>query len=1138
MIRLKMMMGVARAESRLTRRLVRYWVFMLLASLIGIAGYAYYSFLHYQFSSLSGTIGSISPRYLVGAIGFYYLFIFLVGLLFLGMDVRGRDIRERMVEVLDALPCSNLELVLGKYLGVLIPSWIPLAVVALLIFGAGFIWGEAVQPQSLIYFVFFMAIPAFTFIIGMVYLVTLLVRHRGLSAVLLLIIMAGIYFANFRSPIWLAPATDMIGGFLSSFPSDMVPAVLNGEGLAHRIAIMLVGLGFLWLAAGFHPRKDDGSLTRYIGVGMVMVVVGLTTLGGIVYLRKANLDLSARWKAAHEARRTDPAPDITSISGNVVVEPGDSIALNLSIVIRARAGQALENALFSLNPGIVVTAASDEAGTDLAFTQENGLLDFSLNETLVAGAGTTIKLQAEGAPAEFYGYLDGAKDPMLLTNLDGQLFLLGFVPNIFQDDHVSLLPGCRWLPASGVEVDKGESEQNLTDFFTIDLTVAVPEGWIAVLPGKRQDAASDWPGKTAYRFAPGAPVDQVALIADEYESRSTEVNGIHVEILLHPTHATNLEVFSDSTSEMEEWMSEKLEEAAAMGLPYPYDAITAVEVPNILRGYGGGWRLGTTLAPSATILMKESGFPTSRFDVKFEDPSDYEDHEGGMPAAKIERLERFFDNDFNGGNPFTAAARNFFTGLTSGEGPEGLPLDFVFEELSSRLVVGKHSYFSAYLFTPDMQDVIGQTIGSYFQTGAQGDFVDTLIGAVTSRASVWDKALGVSLDQLDPWEEPQDTVDILTLKGGAMAQSMIDDLGREETGAFLAALRERSQGESYNRDDVIEAGMAAGTDLTPWLTTWIGQTDLPGFLIPDNAAEAYRLEDTEDGSSRYQILVRITNGEPVPGLLRVEYQAGEREAGFENGSTDPVKVAGGGSVEIGLISSKPPNNVKVIPYLSLNRTPFTLGLGSVDSENIRSGEPFTGSRDVESSSRDGSIIVVDDLDDSFETVDGDAGSGMRIKSKKKDNIETDQGLPVMTPVRGAPSEWSRFSTPEAFGKYRHTFAVVKAGSGERTAVFPAEIPSAGSWDLEVHLPKEAPLMRFQRKTGSWKYSIEDGSGSREVTFDVKSGEHGWNALGSFELAGGETRVILSDETEGRMVIADAIRWVPSSGSSTADAVEE
>jgi ABC-type transport system involved in multi-copper enzyme maturation permease subunit len=1136
MIRLKMMMAIARAEARLTRRLVRYWVFMLMASFIGLIGYAYYSTLHYHFSSMSGTVGSVSPRYLVGAIGFYYLFVFLVGLLFLGMDVRGRDIRERMVEVLDALPCSNLELVLGKYLGVLIPSWIPLALVALLIFGAGFIWGESVSPYSLVYFVFFMAIPAFTFILGMVYLVALLVRHRGLASILLLILMAAIYFANFQSPIWLAPANDMIGGFLSSFPSDLIPEVVNGEGVAHRFAIMLMGLGMLWLAAGFHPRKDDGGFARYIGVGLLMIAVALASLGWIVYARKKNVDLIAQWKAAHEARLADPAPDVVSITGNVVVEPGDSVSLDLEITLGAGSDGVLHNALFTLNPGIVVSEAADAEGRTLSFTQENGLLDFTLNETLVAGEPTSIRLKAEGLPAEFFGYLDGARNPMTLTNLDGQLFLLGFVPIIFQDDHVSLLPGCRWLPLAGVEVDRGDAQKNPTDFFTIDLTVAVPQGWIAALPGKRQDAVTDRPGMTAYRFAPGAPVDQVALIADEYVSRSTEVSGVHAEILLHPSHVANLDVFSDSVTVLEDWMAEKLDEAAALGLPYPYDAITVVEIPNVVRGYGGGWRLGSTLAPSAMVLMKESGFPTSRFDVKFKDPDDFEDRDGGMPAAKVERLERFFDNDFNGGNLFAAASRNFFTGLTAGEGAEGLPLDFVFEELSSRLVAGRYSYFSAYLFTPDMGEVIGQSIGGYFETGGRGDFVDTLISTVTSRASVWDKALGVSLDQLDPWEEPRDTLDILTLKGGAMAQSMLDDLGREETGTFLAALRETSAGGSYSREDVLAAGRKAGTDLAPWLDTWIGQTDLPGFLVPDDAVEAYRLEDTEDGSPRYQILVRVTNGESVPGLLRVEYEAGDYAAGIERGTSDPVKVPGGGSIEIGLVSSKPPNTVKVLPYLSLNRTPFTLGLGTVDSEDVRDGEPFTGSREVTLTSREAGVIVVDDLDDGFETSGGAAGSRMRIKGKRT-NVETDRGLPVMTLGR-TPSEWSRHATPEAYGKYRHTFALVKGGSGERTAVFTAEIPAAGSWDLEVYLPKDVQLLRLQRKAGSWNYAIEDAGGSRTVTLDVRSGESGWNSLGSFELAGGETRVILSDETESRTVVADAIRWAPSSGSSNREMTEE
>jgi len=56
--------------------------------------------------------------------------------------------------------------------------------------------------------------------------------------------------------------------------------------------------------------------------------------------------------------------------------------------------------------------------------------------------------------------------------------------------------------------------------------------------------------------------------------------------------------------------------------------------------------------------------------------------------------------------------------------------------------------------------------------------------------------------------------------------------------------------------------------------------------------------------------------------------------------------------------------------------------------------------------------------------------------------------------------------------------------------------------------------------------VVDSSGDREVTFDAAVGGSGWNSLGRFDLASGEVRVELSDETEGRYVYADAIRWTP------------
>lgn len=99
---------IAQAEKRLTRRLKRYWMFLLLSYVCGVGIYLYYSVLHAFFSSFSATLGSINPHYLLSAYGLVFQLIFTIGIVFISFDIRARDVRERIVEVLDCRPVSNL----------------------------------------------------------------------------------------------------------------------------------------------------------------------------------------------------------------------------------------------------------------------------------------------------------------------------------------------------------------------------------------------------------------------------------------------------------------------------------------------------------------------------------------------------------------------------------------------------------------------------------------------------------------------------------------------------------------------------------------------------------------------------------------------------------------------------------------------------------------------------------------------------------------------------------------------------------------------------------------------------------------------------------------------------------------------
>jgi hypothetical protein len=110
MINMKKISAIAGAEMRLTRRLVRYWIFLGFSYLIALAAYSFYSYWHSPYSSYSATIGLYSPHFLISYVDAYYLLVYMIGTVFLAFDVRARDMRERMGEVLDSRLYSNLEL--------------------------------------------------------------------------------------------------------------------------------------------------------------------------------------------------------------------------------------------------------------------------------------------------------------------------------------------------------------------------------------------------------------------------------------------------------------------------------------------------------------------------------------------------------------------------------------------------------------------------------------------------------------------------------------------------------------------------------------------------------------------------------------------------------------------------------------------------------------------------------------------------------------------------------------------------------------------------------------------------------------------------------------------------------------------
>ena len=1136
MINIRQVTAIAGAEMRLTRRLLRYWIFLGFSYFIAIVAYLWYAYWHGLYSSYSATIGLCSPHFLVSYIGVYYLLIYVLGVVFLAYDIRARDIRERMDEVLDSRPYTNLELVTGRFLGILISSFIPMLILAilleligLLMVGLNVSLGEPLEIVSLFGFLIVMGIPAVSFVLSLVFLVTLLVRNRLMAAVLLLIILGFDYWAIFILPINYGRIFDFFGILFLRFPSDIIPGVIDGVGLIQRFGVLLAAFGLLGISAAVHPRLDSNSRTGPALRSSLVLIVALMLIGFCYYKNSHNIKMPEIWMEAHAARMDSPVPDIQFISGNVKIIPGKALELDIDLTFRAPAQESMKSAIFTLNPGQEVKKALDASGQQLDFNHENGLLEFILPHPLGPGEESMIHLSIRGQPNRRFAYLESALNPdTMTTDKMSYMSLLGDEQAIFDPRFVALMPGTRWLPASGPEKGRDDPRDRAVDYFNVDLFVDLPSDWLVAGPGRRHKVETGTTG-ARFRFSPQAPVPDVTLIASSFESRSIEVEGVLMELLIHEKHMKNIEIMAEAGEHIQSWIKERLLEAKSYGLSYPYDGLTLVEVPNKLRTYGGGWRMGTAMAPPGMLLMREVSFPMSRFDTAFNKPDEFKDRQGGISKAKFDRLRFFFASDISGGNIFTGAAQNFFAYQTNAQGPEGLALNFVMEILSSLLVTETKGYFSTHAFARGMSInlLIGEVAGSYYGGRQRGKSVaDAAMSVLSSRPEVWDQALELSLKDMDPWNDPARALDILTLKGNAIAQSIMDTLGRENTGRLLSTLCERHKGQSYTFDDMLEAGKALGYDLEQLLGDWLSSTELPGFVL--HSSDIYRLPDSEDGIPRYQSLISVRNDEPAPGVFRFTYYHTRQDAGFRRvmwSNSEPIRMAGRSALQFGMVTSDPPTAVYLEPYFSLNRSMFLVLTKFSDPVEIEEKEPMEGLKELPWTLPKEDFIVVDDLDPGFKVVKDEQKNGLRLNIRGAESEETDQGLPV-APSDRLPSAWSRRTQTTNWGKYRHTMALIKAGKGEKKVVFTTDIPHTGQWDLELHLPYK-PSTYPRREWGTWNLVVKGpNSDLHEVQFDSNAAAMGWNLAGNFDLPEGEISVTLSDKTDGQLVVADAIRWSP------------
>ena len=1087
-------------------------------------------------SEVAPLAGAYAPRFVLSAIGNVWLWLFLIATVFMAFDARQQDERVRVAEVLDARPVSNLALLGGRLAATVAVAWLALVGIAALIQAGGTVsrmvyeasgnetaslaslaWWLAVtvEPASLVTLLAVDALPGLAFVTALVMFLAAALRRRAPTIVVALAVVALHAYAVATVPMFLLPTVSLVASY-ANFASDVVPTFADPAVLVQRVALLLFAAALLAGAAALHPRDDGGARSRRGVVAILLAAVGGTGIVGVVAAAANDLTVREQWLAAQQAARGLTFPDLRHVRGEVRIEPGKDLAIDLELRVAAPPDAPLARLHFSLNPGVEVSAV-EIAGEAANATHVDGILTVDLPETLAPAAELSLTLRANGVPDERFAYLDSSKDWRRLP-ASNRLVLLGTDALVFSGAYVALMPGAAWLPTAGPNL----ADRSL-DVFDADLVVRVPETWLVAGPGRRETVA---PG--VFRFRPATPVPNVGLFASRFERRAIEAGGVTLELLIVPEHAGHLDGLGE-VMEGEDGIvarvEEMLDQARDHGLPYPYAGLSMVEIPARLRRYGGGRQLDTALFPPGLVLVPEYGFPT-RFERVYMDRRINFRIGPSLATETADRMQgmlwRLFAYEGAGGEPHHVA-RNIVAVRSATEARGAIALDALCRVLAARIVWRVYGTESNVLFTAHRfaDEAVGvNPLRSLVWGGGPSP-----TRASADRPSVWEAAERTALANLGDIADAGLAMDVLALRIDQAANTIRDRYGLDKVAAMLVELRRRS-GMTFSADHFRQVSAEAGMDLDALLGDWLNATDMPGFRA--STAEVFRIRDNDDGEPRYQVLVDVWNGEPVPGLIRLTYVgslAGIPNARREN--SDPVPVAAGSAVRIGQILDQLPDALWLRTYLSRNRADLHLPVPAVDAAGVVDREPVTGVEPSDWRPPDPGIVV-DDLDQGFaveSTTDATRlGDGLTVA----DQTETDRGLPVYQfHTRG---RWARQPLPTAWGQYRRTAARINAGQGSNRATFDAELPESGRWRLSYHVPSlrmiglGREVRRPSDEQGVYHLEITNAETATTVAFDAGAATRGWNEVDVLDLAAGPVRVAVSDKTSGGSVIADAIRW--------------
>jgi hypothetical protein len=1038
-------------------------------------------------------------------------------IIFLASDFFKRDRKLNTSEVYYIRSMTNATYLSGKALGIfiifaglnLIVLFIA-AVIHALFSDITFNW------RPYVIYPLIMGFPAFIFMIGMAFLMMRLIKNQAIVVLLLLGYYALVLFYLYDKGFYVF---DFIGMKLPLIFSDFTGVVNWNLILMQRSLYFLIGCICLFLSILFFYRLPQSAWVK-------RALIALT-----FFLLSTSLVLAARYMAFHYTQQ-ELRSRMRSLNDQYLEKDNIStLSCHIEIhhlknSIQATSWHSITNQnrfplmqfFFSINPGLTINNIRYQ-GKSVSFKKMDHIVVIQVENALNPNEIDTISISYSGTIEEAACYLD-INEQTRSQSFNIWLFQSPRKYAFLENNFVLLSPECMWYPRAGLPVGAGFPNRMQKHFIPYTLEVHTKSNLTALSQGETKSAHPGY-----YKYETDFPVADISLVIGPYQKQAIQVDSIDYQLFSLPNHDYYSEYFSEIGDTLGYIIREIVQDyEVRLNLEFPFRRLNLIEVPIQYYVYPRVWSVAQEVVQPEQIWIQENAASLIGADFKqikrsMERRLDRSNQTFTEIESQISILKSFLN--------YTFCGKRMQRLRFGGPSVEYRPDYNIFPNYYTHVT---------YLKTPDW-GVFNSALEAYLydrvHAGEENQplwMVEGLTDAEKVSQALRDKSLAEHLNAPEP-----DVIlpELIKQKGAYIVKLLQYETGSQSFDDNLSEIIETNWFNNFQFETFTQ-GLSLGDDfeLTGYLQDWYNGQKLAAYLVFD--VELFKVLDRN--RIRNQLLFKIYNSKDIDGLIEVSFQFGRRGRGMPVGGPEiqdpprPYKIEPMQIKKIAILLDDEPRIVN-INFLVAQNIPLVFSKQFEKAELNERRSPYDGEQILSESILllSPNEIIVDNEDEGFEIFNPTHSSILRRLihgEKQEDKEEVYDRFRWWRP----PNQWTLIKNATFFGEYIHSANYIRPGSGSKYVVWKAQIEEGGVYDIYTYMFSKEGIWRGRGNRGNitfgdFNYVIYHDAGSDKVTLSADDAQEGWNFLGTWYLSAGEVQVLLTDESNGRVIIADAIKWI-------------